>query len=143
MSWNRPPRKKAKAKNDGCMLEADEQVKLVVYLRKKGIRHFAVQNGAKRSMWEAAKFKREGGAAGFPDLGIPYARKGHHGLFLELKRVSGGVVSPAQREWIDLLVSNGYLAVVCRGADEAIAIVEKYFDGEPVLQSGGFGANGL
>jgi hypothetical protein len=57
--------------------------------------------------------------AGVPDFALDVARGGYHGLRIELKRRVGGALSPAQRDWIAWLTSQGYLAVVCRGWEEA------------------------
>ena len=43
-----------------------------------------------------------------------------------MKRQKGGRLSPEQKEWIDGLFSQGYLAVRCDGADEAIGLLERY-----------------
>jgi hypothetical protein len=108
--------------------EAKEQCMLVEYLRLRGVRFTASANGGKRDIITAAQLKRQGVSAGFPDLTIPYARKGHHGLYIELKRRSGGVLSGEQQRWIRFLNEQGYLAVVCNGFDEARKVIEEYFD---------------
>jgi hypothetical protein len=38
---------------------------------------------------------------------------------LELKTRVGGVLSPAQKLWIEWLRSQGYYAIVCRGWEDA------------------------
>ncbi|MFA5388119.1 MAG: VRR-NUC domain-containing protein [Candidatus Paceibacterota bacterium] len=72
------------------------------------------------------KFKAEGLSNGFPDLTIPYARHGYHGLFIEMK-FGRGKPSPEQVSWLDFLAEQGYLAVVCWSAEEAIKAVQEYF----------------
>ena len=50
-------------------------------------------------------------------------------LFIELKRVKGGVVSPEQQIWIESInsiTSQNVAAYVAKGADEAIKIVSHY-----------------
>lgn len=79
---------------------------------------------------EAAKLKGEGVRAGVPDLCLPVSRGGYHGLYIELKRISGGRVSPEQRKWLESLRQEGYMAVVCHGWDEARHTIESYLDGE-------------
>jgi len=88
---------------------------------------FHIPNGGARLKSEAARFKRLGVKAGVPDLFLPVARKGCHGLFIEMKRKRGGKTSPAQRKWLDDLFLQGYLAVRCDGAEEACAVLENYF----------------
>lgn len=106
--------------------EDDEQAVVVAWLQKKYILHFAVPNGGSRNRLEAFKLKRTGTVAGVPDLVIPLARKGYHGLFLELKRQRGGVLTDAQKYWLEQLNREGYLAKVAKGAKEAIKIIESY-----------------
>jgi VRR-NUC domain-containing protein len=79
-------------------------------------------------MWEGQKFKRMGVAVGWPDIQLPYARKGHHGLFIELKREKGGVVSEHQVDWLKFLLSEGYYATVAHGLQQAKDLVCAYFD---------------
>jgi hypothetical protein len=70
---------------------------------------------------------------GIPDLFLPLARGGANGLYIELKRTKGGVVSEAQNFWIETLLNRGYWAVVCYGADEAIEAIIEYLGGtQPV-----------
>lgn len=66
--------------------------------------------------------KQEGVVPGIPDY-IIATKKAL--IFVEMKRVKGGKVSPAQQTWIRTL--NGYEGVwagVCYGADNAINYVE-------------------
>ncbi len=87
---------------------------------------FAIPNMGKRHVSFAVKMRDEGLKKGVPDIFLPVARRGYHGCFIELKRRKGGVVSEEQQEWIDELTANGYLAVVCRGAETAIKTIEDY-----------------
>lgn len=89
---------------------------------------FHVPNGGERSASEAGRFKAEGVKSGVPDLVLPVARSGYHGLYIELK-ASDGVVSDKQEEWIDMLKQQSYYAAVCYGADEAITTIENYLKG--------------
>ena len=85
-----------------------------------------IPNGGWRSKSEAVRFKRAGVKKGVSDLFLPVARKGYHGLWIEMKRKKGGRLSPEQKEWIDGMFAQGYLAVRCDGADEAIGMLERY-----------------
>ena len=78
-----------------------------------------------RTPAEAAHFKRLGVKAGVPDLLLPYPVGDHHGLWIELKSLSGKA-SQAQREWILWLREQGYCAYICRGAESAIRCIEMY-----------------
>jgi hypothetical protein len=104
-----------------------EQVKLVTWLDKMGIRYYAVPNGGLRSYNEAVKLKRGGVKAGVPDICIPMPFGGCHGLYIELKRTVGGKVSPKQAEWLGFLNEQGHRAVCVKGFEEAKTVVEEYF----------------
>lgn len=87
--------------------------------------------GGKRNAREAARLKREGLKAGFPDIMIFWPTRDFHGLFIELKRPSakgrrGGVCTALQKETIQNLTSLGYAAGVCWGWDEARNLTNAY-----------------
>ena len=86
---------------------------------------FSIPNGARCSMSQAKRLKAEGLRAGVPDLmlGIPVAQ--FHGLFIEMKSMSG-YPSPEQRKRIERLNSRGYKAVCVRGYDAARIEIERY-----------------
>lgn len=112
-----------------CPSEQSEQFKLIVWLQKKQLIHHHSPNGMKAvSYSEAAKHKRLGTSSGFPDLILPYARKGHHGLFIELKRVYGGKLSERQIFWRDFLLKGGYAWHEAQGCAHAKQIICDYFD---------------
>lgn len=90
---------------------------------------YHIPNGGSRSKAEAGRFKAEGVKAGVPDICLPVARGGYHGLYMELKRVKGGRVSPAQQGWIAALRDQGYCACVCKGWDDAAHIIKAYLEG--------------
>lgn len=83
-------------------------------------------NEGKRSPQQASYLKSLGMQAGFPDLFIYEPTTQYHGLAIELKRERGGRVSEAQKHWIDELNKRGYLAVVCKGYDEAQRVIDDY-----------------
>lgn len=107
------------------MSEAKEQQALIEWCAWKRIPIFHIPNGGSRDKREAANLKRQGVKAGVPDLFVPVARGGWHGLFVEMKTAKGRV-SSKQREWLDLLDAQGYLTRVCRGADEAMSVIGAY-----------------
>ena len=94
---------------------------------------FAIPNGARVAWTQAKKLRAEGLAAGVPDLMLPVAREGYHGLFIEMKRRRGGNLSPEQKLWGDALRKQGYLVIMAAGADRAITWLEKYLRSERVL----------
>lgn len=75
----------------------------------------AIPNGGKRSKSEAARMKAAGVKAGVPDMFLPVARGGSHGLYIELKRIKGGRVSAEQLAWMEELTREGYTCAVCHG----------------------------
>ena len=102
-----------------------EQREFVRWFRQthKGVRIFAIPNGGQRSLAAAARLKVEGVSAGVPDLFVPEWK-----LWVEMKRVQGGVVSAAQKDWIKYLEKVGYCAKVCNGADDAKAQITAFFN---------------
>jgi len=91
---------------------------------------YHIPNGGKRGKAEAARLKAQGVKAGVPDICLPVARGGYHGLYIELKRVQGGRVSAEQKEWIPKLQRQGYLAVICCGWSAAANAIIGYMKGE-------------
>lgn len=90
---------------------------------------YHIPNEGKRSHKTGARMKAEGLKTGVPDICLPVARGGHHGLYIELKRVKNSRVTVAQMAWIEALTKQGYVAAVCRGADEAIELITRYLSG--------------
>lgn len=90
---------------------------------------YHIPNEGKRSHKTGARMKAEGLKSGVPDICLPVARGGHHGLYIELKRVKNSRVTVAQMAWIEALTRQGYVAAVCRGADEAIELITRYLSG--------------
>ena len=64
--------------------------------------------------------------AGVPDLFLPVARGAYHGFFIEMKRETGGKVSPEQKEWHQRLIGQGYAVMVCHGCEEAVSALNDY-----------------
>ena len=75
----------------------------------------------------AARIKREGLKAGFPDINLTLPCSGYHGLFIELKNDKPkGKLSQAQKSWLSKLNKAGYLALACYGVDETIDAIRAY-----------------
>ena len=85
----------------------------------------AIPNGGRRDKKEAANLKRQGVKAGVSDIFIPLARGKYHGLYIELKTKTGKP-SAEQKEFISDMHRNGYAAVFCYGAEEAIEATKQY-----------------
>ena len=112
--------------------EHAEQVTLVqwfdtTYPQYAG-RLFAIPNGGWRAKAQALKLQLEGVRSGVPDLFLPVAANGKHGLFIEMKRSKGGRLSPEQKDWLAYLSAAGYQAHCCAGFDEARACIVSYLE---------------
>lgn len=88
-----------------------------------------IPNGGRRSKAEAGIFKALGVKSGVCDLFLPCARRGFHGLYIEMKTDSGDL-SESQREFIALVESEKYGAFVCRCAEDAIKVLRWYVSGK-------------
>lgn len=109
--------------------EATEQEAVVEWCFHNRILIFAIPNGGSRNKLEAANLKRQGVKAGVPDLCVPVARGGYHGLFIEMK-YGKNKTTTSQDEWLETLNREGYLAKVCNGYAEAVNLIKWYFFGE-------------
>lgn len=87
---------------------------------------YSIPNGGDRHPAVAAKMKAEGVKKGVPDLCLPIARGGYHGLYIELKRQKKSQISPEQVQWIAALRGQGYRAEICLGATEAWDVISDY-----------------
>ena len=106
--------------------EDEEQVVIKQFCELSKIPLVHIPNEGKRSHATGAKLKAMGLQKGFPDLFIPEARNGYHGLFIELKRDRTRHPTKEQLAWISHLNEKGYYAVVCYGAVAAIAEIRAY-----------------
>ena len=88
----------------------------------------AIPNGGARTAVTGARLRAEGVRRGVPDLLLPVARRGHHGLWIELKRqgATASRTTPQQRWWLERLREEGHSAHLCAGAREAIETIEWY-----------------
>lgn len=117
-------------------LERDEQIALMRWARVCEGTYpalkwlIAIPNGlAASSRGEAARMKAQGMKPGVPDLVLPYPCGGYAGLWIELKRRTGGRLSAEQREWLAYLNGVGYVARRCDGWDEAREQIIAYLIG--------------
>ncbi len=113
-------------------LEIDEQSAVVQFCRLKGLMHCAMAQATWTPSWKQInQNKKLGVTKGFPDLCVAINdqqsfNQSYFTLFIELKRVKGGVVSEEQQRWIDHLSYTGAFAKVCKGASEAIAFIDHF-----------------
>ena len=103
--------------------EHEEQVGLVNWFRERfnGVLIFAIPNGEKRAISVAKRLKAEGVVRGVPDLFIP-----EWNLWVEMKRVQGGRLSPDQKNMISYLESIGQTVIVGKGARHASELILNY-----------------
>lgn len=85
----------------------------------------AIPNGGHRHKAVAARLKREGVKAGIPDISLPVARGGFHGLYIEMK-TKGGRVQPEQKQWRRDLIDEGYRHAICWSWEEAVREITEY-----------------
>ena len=106
--------------------EHSEQVGFINWFRARypKVLIFAIPNGEKRSISVATRLKAEGVVRGIPDLYIPSCN-----LWVEMKRVKGGRISPDQKKIISYLESVGHTVIVGKGAGDASKQVLEFFDG--------------
>ena len=120
-----------------ALSEYQEQCIVAEYMRKRwpDVLFTATLGGVRVSIGAAVKLKKQGYLKGVPDLLIFFRQEdpiqpGVHyvcpGLAIEMKVRKGGVVSPEQKEVMKRLEAQGWQAIVCHGADEAIAKIEEY-----------------
>ena len=102
-----------------------EQALVVQWFRRTypGVLIHSIPNGGARSMVTAVALKVEGTVAGIPDLFVPAWR-----LWVEMKRVKGGSLSPDQKSIIMYLESVNYCCIVGKGAEDAKAKISAFFD---------------
>ena len=120
---------RARRKND----EHDFQVRLIACCRAIGatgaarelgldvlltLLH-AIPNGGKRDKITAAKMMQEGQLSGIPDLSLPVARRGHHGMYIEMK-AGKNTTSQNQKSKLAMLAEGGYYTVICYSPSAAL-----------------------
>lgn len=89
---------------------------------------YHIPNEGKRSYASGRRMIAEGLKRGVPDICLPVARGGYHGLYIELKRLKGGKITPAQTEWLGMLRDAGYMAKMCKGWEEASNVILRYIE---------------
>ncbi|RLE52078.1 MAG: hypothetical protein DRJ26_05090 [Candidatus Methanomethylicota archaeon] len=109
--------------------EQQEQVAVIGWLKANNVSFFAPPSSFfssakkdKRFFGMIGKLKSAGWSKGFPDLIIFLNGRT---VFIEMKTLNTGVVSPAQKAWLEKLRSLGHDAYICKGADAAIEQINK------------------
>lgn len=106
--------------------EEQEHKTLVEWLNVHKILFCHVPNEGDHRVQYRVKQKQLGVASGVPDILIfdPPPESDYVGVAIELKRKKGGRITPAQIEWLENLKERSWVAAVCRGAGEAIKLLE-------------------
>ena len=109
--------------------EHDIQKVCVEWFRLKYPKYliYAIPNGGERNKIVAVKLNAEGVLAGIPDLHIPVAKQGFHGLYIEMK-AGKNKASDNQITVMEKLSNEGYRCEVCWSLDEFMAVVDNYFN---------------
>lgn len=113
------------------MTEKDEQIALFDWAQYRTDlqRMFHIPNEGRRTVQHVMSLKRLGMKPGVPDIFLPVARGGYHGLFIEMKRRIGGRLSPEQKDWQVALLEEGYAVAVCKGFEDAKETIDWYMKG--------------
>src|SRR5262245_49375786 len=112
-------------------LERQHQVALIKWVRAVKDAYpvlkllYAVPNGGDRHINVARKLNADGVMAGVSDLCLPAARRGYHGLYLEMKAEKGSA-SIEQRACFRGVLEEGYCAFIGYGVDQARGALEWY-----------------
>jgi hypothetical protein len=113
--------------------EHSQQAALFCWIRRKAHYHpelewiFAVPNGGSRDKITAGKLKAEGVTSGVFDLFCPWPNGAYAGLWIEMKKPSGGVVSTNQKAFGKEMVARGYQAFVCHTWESAVEKIAEYY----------------
>jgi len=123
--------------------ELKEQAKVVRWCREKGLKICATAQSTFTTSWKTINNNKMSGVVrGLPDLIIiipPELRNDNHGqlIFIEMKKVKGGVVSKEQKQWLaDLDDCRGVISTVCHGAKEAKSFLSPLIEIVPVIPTG-------
>ena len=126
------PDKKRRAVNAVYPSEHDEQASLMQWAEwYPDLRDhlFAIPNGGDRDPRVGARLKAEGVKPGVHDLMLPIARRGYHGLWIEMKsRDPRAKLSNDQKIWGARMACQGYHTVVTAGWEAAVSVIHWYME---------------
>jgi hypothetical protein len=110
--------------------ESNQQEIVIKYLRLAypDALYCASAGGMWTSDSQRIKMARTGYVKGFPDLFIYEPSGEFHGLAIEMKKEKGGTASPEQKRWQEQLRNRGYCSYICKGNEEAIKVIDEYFN---------------
>jgi hypothetical protein len=92
---------------------------------------YAIPNGGERQAAQAARLKAEGVKSGVSDVCLPVAKRGYHGMYMEMKKPgsdgkAAGKESPQQKEFAQFITDGGYLYRCCYDWETAAKTVAWY-----------------
>lgn len=107
-----------------CPSEQFEQEQFVNWLQSQDYKFCAFAQSTYTRSWAVkARNTRMGVVPGWPDMCVVLKRGAL--MFLELKRIRGGTVSPEQKNWISTINACSTLCVVAKGFEAAREAVLK------------------
>ena len=86
---------------------------------------YAIPNGGERNPIVAGRLKAEGVKSGVSDLCLPFAKRGYHGFYIEMKK-PGGKETPQQVEFGKFLTEQKYLYTMCDSWEKARDAIQWY-----------------
>lgn len=118
---------------DFILSEHAEQCNFVKWFRIQYPRFseclFAIPNGGLRNLRVAKKLQAEGVLPGVADLFLMVSVGNYHGLFVEMKKSSGGKQSASQKKFEQAAIKQGYLYIIAHGCADAQEQVKSYLSG--------------
>ena len=113
------------------------QVCQYITLQYPDVRYYHTPNEGKRSAFERFLISILGVKSGVPDLVVPVARHGYHGLYLELKT---GTKKPTlnQKNWLSYLRDQGYRATWLNDFDKIRELLDWYLGSWALRSMGPF-----
>ena len=102
------------------------QIKLNYRLLVANVNGQILMGSAKNPQAVMAYLRQEGFRDGMLDLTLYGPRGRYHGLVVEMKRTTGGVVSDDQKLMSRILGEQGYMTIVCYGAEDAKRVIMDY-----------------
>jgi hypothetical protein len=87
---------------------------------------YAIPNGGERNPIVASRLKAEGVKKGVSDICVPFARRGYHGFYIEMKKPKGKE-TPEQITFGKFLTTEGYLYTMCDSWEKGRDAIQWYF----------------
>lgn len=91
---------------------------------------FAIPNGFYSTPAQKHKMRNEGLKPGVWDIFLPVARKGYHGLFIEMK-FGKNTLSDQQKEFHKFIENQNYLGCIAYHWEQAYRYILEYIDAKP------------